>query len=185
MRTKGHHTCTKNGGREHVEKESPFFAKHDPDKKKYQFLGSGYYFWDDNIELAKVWGYSHCKNDYFVVEIDIELTEDTCLDLVGNRRHMMFFAAVMEKLRKEKGISKSEWTISQCIEFLKRLSKDNISIFPYKIIRAIDYNDDFKQKVAKFVKDKGNFTTLSPKMVICVIEKKMLPLHTKRIIHES
>ncbi len=36
------------------------------DRDKYQFLGEGYYFWDDNIERAHKWGKTRCEDKYLV-----------------------------------------------------------------------------------------------------------------------
>lgn len=187
MLTKVHHTCKKEGGRENVEKESPFFAEHNPDEGKFQFLGSGYYFWDNNFELSKLWGKGHYKNDYFVVEFEFDLKTDECLDLVGNRYHQLFIVNYLKKF-EARGYNREKWSLCQCLEFLKELNKKDDTIFPFKLIRAVDllnHTEYQKQFSRKFVNNKKNYLILNPKMVICALEKSIVPLHTKKIIHES
>lgn len=188
MLTKAHHTCKKEGGRDFVEQESPFFAEHNPEEEKYQFLGSGYYFWDNNFELSKLWGSSHYNNDYFVIEFEFDLKSDECLDLVGNRFHQLHIINYLKEFEKETGKNKEKWSLCQCIEFLKELNKIDNTVFPFKLIRAVDllkHTNYQKQFLRKFVNNKENYLILNPKMVICALEKSTVPLHTKKIIHES
>ena len=186
MKTIGHHTCRKDGGVEFVKMNSPFYAEHSKEDERYQFLGSGYYFWDDNFELAKKWGQYHYGDDYCIFQFDLELTEDGCLDLVGNRRHQQFFMKLFKMYEEETEDKRAEWSICQCIEFLKLLGKHDSRIFPFKMIRAVDLfkHSEYKQQfLKKFVGIKGNYTIINPKMVICVIHREDLPLQTKKLIH--
>ena len=186
MLTKGQHTCKLDGGLKNILKESPFLAKHKPEKHKLQFLGEGYYFWDNNIEMAHIWGKQHCKNNYCIIELDLEITEKTCLDLVGNRKHQIFLVEMLNKL-KEKGFDRKKWNISNCIEYLKSLRKHNKNIFPYNTIRALDYisPDELKQVRIDFVNNVKHYTVLNPKITICAIDKNLLPLQSKKIIYSS
>ena len=67
-----HHTCSQDNGEAFVRKNAPFLAKDNPQNRKYQFLGTGYYLWEDDIEQAKRWGEVHYKNSYFVVEFECD-----------------------------------------------------------------------------------------------------------------
>ncbi|WP_027470591.1 hypothetical protein [Saccharicrinis fermentans] len=138
MKTIAHHTCKKEGGIDYVTTNVPFFAEHNMDEEKYQFLGSGYYFWDDNIELAKSWGKYHYNNDYHVFQFDFEINSDICLDLVGNRSHQKYFMDLFKIYEEQTGDKREDWSICQCIEFIKILKKKSEKIFPFKMIRAID-----------------------------------------------
>lgn len=191
MITKGHHTCKKDGGRDAVIKNAPFLAEHKPNevdlqKQKLQFLGQGYYFWDNNFEMAKIWGKLHCSNDFFVIECDIEISESKCFDLVGNRSHQIFLVSLLKKLKKS-GYDRDYWEICKCIEYLKKLANYNSEVFPFESIRAIDYlpPHELQQVEFYFVKGNKHFTILNPKMAICVLEKDTLPLHTIKIIYDS
>lgn len=189
MKTIGHHTCRKDGGEDYVLTESPFLAKHDPNKKKIQFVGSGYYFWDNNIDLAKIWGKSHYDNSYYVVEIDFELTEDNCYDLVGNRKHQIHLMNFIKQFEDETGNNKEHWTLNQCVQLLRELNKHNNDIFPFKFIRAIDLLNHERyakaQHLINFTNEKDNYTVINPKMIICAFEKEDLILHSKKIVASS
>jgi len=67
------HTCNKEGGEKQVLKDFPFLSNYEPKKNKTPFLGKGYYFWDYNLEYAKVWGKNHYTNDYFICQSEISI----------------------------------------------------------------------------------------------------------------
>lgn len=182
MKTKIQHTCKTIGGKKEVLKNAPFLATDDVRKKKYQFLGEGYYFWDDNIEMANIWGKFHINNDYFIVEMDLEFSSNDCFDIVGNRQHQKLIFKTFDELKK-RGYNKKHWQLSNIINLLKKLNKKNENTFPYKMIRAIDYmpRKEYKQLKLHFVQNK-HYTIINPKMVICVLNKKVLPLHSKRLV---
>lgn len=191
MITIGMHTCLKDGGRDKVLYEAPFLGEHTPNhpvrsKRKLQFLGQGYYYWDNHIEMAKIWGKIHCNNNFFILSCEINISQEKCLDLVGNRSHQIYISETMEKLKK-RGYDKGNWEISKCLEYLKKLAKLDINIFPFENIRAIDYlpPDDLQQIEYYFVNNNKHYTILNPKVAICVINKKSLPLHSQKIIFES
>jgi len=178
----GHHTCFKKGGETTVLKEAPFPSKTD---KEIPFLGEGYYFWDDNLDMAKFWGSRFYKNDYFVVEGIITTSKDIFLDLVGNRQDMKLFRNLMNDF-KSKGFNAENWSIGAFIEFLKQLSKYDAKIFPYKIIRAIDHSASLvKHLTFYFVQGKENFTNLAPRILICLVEKNSVFLRITKIVAQS
>ena len=76
-----HHTCSQDNGEAFVIKNAPFLAEDNPRNRKYQFLGTGYYLWEDDIEQAKRWGEVHYKNSYFVVEFECDIEEEDILNL--------------------------------------------------------------------------------------------------------
>jgi hypothetical protein len=182
MKTIGHHTCSKKNGREYVEKNAPFHSIHDETNNALKFLGSGYYFWDDNIEMAHYWGHMHFHCNYYIMECQLHLESDIFLDLVGNRSHLRYFKQLIQKF-EEYGFSRSKWTIGAFIEFLKSKEKDMPGIFPFKAIRAIDNSVAPKNKnTIQFVDNKPNYTNLDPRLVICLIEKNDVILHSKKIV---
>src|SRR5699024_4635650 len=119
---------------------------------------------------------------YFIVEIDIEIKEDTCYDLVGNRLHQIHSIEFLREVGKEK-----KWSLQQLIAYLKEISKENPDVFPFKIIRAIDYlnHTNDKQMNVKFVNEKSNYTILNPKIVIFAFDKASLNLESSRIAFAS
>jgi hypothetical protein len=191
MRTVGHHTCKKDGGRTYVKKEAPFLSTYDEATGSYPFLGTGYYMWDDNLELAKWWGDNQKERfatGYFVVRADLDLQAGIFLDLVGNRQHLEWFRGLMERLKKA-NYNIKHWTIAQFIEFAKRVHSADYQVFPFKVIRAVDHSPDSNPKSNFwsffFVKKKKNYTNLDPRLVICLLEKNDVILQNKEVIVES
>lgn len=178
MKNKGHHTCSKNNGETYVLENAPFISKFS------DFLSEGYYFWDDNIEMAKVWGYNHYKNDYFIIECELDINENKCFDLVGNRKHQIFLTNFINKYNKSGNIT----NLSYLINILRKLNKEkNNNIFPFESVRAIDYIPpiEYKIKKIKFRNDLKQYTILNPKIAICFFSKNSLPLQNIKIIFKS
>jgi hypothetical protein len=189
METIGHHTCNKSGGESYVVSEGPFksvIKKNDKGKISMPFLGEGYYYWDDNLDMAILWGRIRYKKGFYVILSDLNLTPDVFLDLVGNRKQMKYLIKLMEQTKKS-GLDKEKWTIGAFIEFVKVLRKYQKDVFPFEIIRAIDSSIDAKeqQKVYYFVQGKPNYIDLQPRIAICLISKNDLYLRTKMITYRS
>lgn len=186
MRIIGHHSCKKDGGEEYVLNEAPFISPKSKDGN-YPFLGEGYYFWDNNITLANIWGKHHYNGNYYIIESELNLSSDIFLDLVGNRIHMILIMELHKKL-SEKYNKGKKWTLGTFIEFLKDLNKEEEykGIFPYLASRAVDYKrSSVKEFGFKFVEHKGNYTNLSPCLVICLYEKNDVILQTKILINQN
>lgn len=182
MITTAQHTCLNIGTDEDLLKNSPFIGIHNPIEDKHQFLGTGYYFWDDNIEMARIWGKKHCNNSYVIIETEIDINQDKCFDLVGNRKHMKALLSIVNHL-KLYGYHKEKWVISQCIEFLKDKELNELFEFNYECVRAIDYVKprEYNPQKYLFVKNTDHYTILNPKIAICIIDRKYVPLQPKTI----
>lgn len=164
MKIIGHHTCNQDGSIQNIEKVGPFLSKHiEKDATQHKFLGTGYYFWDNNINMAHSHGQKNYKRKYYIFEAQLNLKDEAFLDLAGNRIDMIFFQDIMEKLKTQ--TETQNWTIGHFIEFLKR-----IKIFNYRAIRAIDNSIDPKQAI-KFVPDRRNFINLNPIFIVCLLDK--------------
>src|SRR5437762_1200734 len=98
----GHHVCKKDGGIEFVEKEGPFISEHKPDENE-PFLGTGFYYWDDDRDTAKWWGnlpngaYKGC---FYIIESRLIVKTNIFFDLVGNKQHMKLFVQMAIKYRQ-------------------------------------------------------------------------------------
>ena len=86
-----HHTCKQDGGKDYVLKNAPFEAKEIQQINKEQFLGSGYYLWEDDIKQAKYWGKERYNNLYYIVAFECEIDEDFLLDLNSREGQKEFF----------------------------------------------------------------------------------------------
>ncbi len=180
----GHHTCSSKGGEKFVIREAPFLSEHG-------FLGKGYYFWQNNLEFAKIWGHRHYNGKYYVLEFELNVYYDELLDLVGNRTQMMQFKnliySIKQKLAEkfkntpEKKVAIDEWGIGEIIEYLKRKN-----IFEYKIIKAVDYRVSYRHLGKEsFLRNKKNFIFLNPRIFYCFIEKNNLYFSNKKLIYTS
>lgn len=177
-----HHTCKREGTKEFIEKNAPFFAALEEGKDVNQFLGAGFYFWDDHLELAHLWGSSHYDGEYYIIESEAYIGPEICFDLVGCRQHMKALIDLESQLNEVKPNIKSSWTVGSCIEFLKELNDE--SVFPFKAIRAVDMviPKKLEQKTLLFVNKTNHFTVLNPKIAICMLEKSLL-LRPINVIH--
>ncbi|KAA0259376.1 hypothetical protein FHQ18_00425 [Deferribacter autotrophicus] len=185
LETIGHHTCEKDGTKEKVLKNAPFLSEYNEDDNKTPFLGTGYYFWDNNIEMARLWGKWHYKNGYYIIEAKLILKKPDFFDLVGNRADMIYFRKLIKIL--EKKFRDKKWTVGKAIEFLKRLNNKCNGIFPFKVIRAV--NDSDRIRRLKRGKEKYNFSNkdyifLDPRIMICFVEKNDDIILNKKLIEE-
>lgn len=165
MKIIGHHTCRQVGSIQDIENEGPFLSTHiEEEHSQHKFLGTGYYFWDNNINMAHSHGQKNCKRKYYIFEANLDLKDKEFLDLAGNRIDMLFFQDIMKKLNVQ--TETQNWTIAHFIELLKKLK-----IFNYRAIRAIDNSIDPKE-ATKFVVDRANFTNLNPIFIVCLLDKE-------------
>ncbi len=174
--TIGHHTCSNLGNLNKIWASGGPLAlsMYNLQKKEFPFLGTGYYFWDDNIKMAHFWGETRCQNKYYIFEAELNCKETVLLDLVGNRKHMKWLVDAMELF---KGYNKkgAKWEIGKFIEFLKNIKSQNEKfkdVFPFQSIRAVDHYAAIHYKYY-FSEDtsRQDFIDLDPRFLICVIEK--------------
>lgn len=196
MKTIGHHTCSSEGEKSAIEQNAPFISTYIPDDEegennRHPFLGTGYYYWDNHIELAIWWGQVHYRGRYYIVKSNLEIDDGTFLDLVGSRASMIWLKDRIDEL-EEKGIPRTDWTLGNLIEFLKEIKTETglNEVFPYAAIRSIDYKAKGKSNFSinfaprKHPKEKISFTLLDPRMIICVIEKDESIIKTREIVYE-
>lgn len=165
MKITGHHTCSSDGDITAIELNGPFLSTHiEIDYKQNKFLGTGYYFWDNNLGMAHSHGQNNYKRKYYIFEAELNLNENTFYDLAGNRADMLHFQEIINKLQEFE--ETKNWGIGHYIEFLKRKNT-----FPYRAIRAIDTSIKPKE-VISFVPERKNFTNLNPIFIVCLLDKE-------------
>lgn len=163
-------------------------AYHDPEMNQHQFVGPGFYFWENNIEMANVWGKLRYNDQYYILEVLFELTEENCFDLVGNRNHQLYMVDCLKQLFIKSGVQRDYWTINQCIHFLRKLNELNKKIFPFQYVRVIDLYKHAtikKQYSLKFLKHRQNYTVINPRIIVCAFNKDDINLLNKRIVFSS
>ena len=179
------HTCSNEGGSEYVLQNAPFYSEYLPKEHKKPFLGEGFYFWEYNLEYAKAWGEMHYNRKYFVCEAEIDIdhiTDGFYLDLAGNRKHLVGFVELLREfnlIHKEgtKGID-----LCCIISYLR--TNFPSEVFPFKVIRAVDYKNNEKIGIRIGFNDKvaGSYTILNPRMLISFKNKDDIKFLTKLFI---
>ena len=174
FKTVGHQTLEFRNNTDDVEKNGPFPVEN----VSTSFLGSGYYFWDNHIELAHWWGDWRIKKQYIIGECEIGVERNDFFDLVGSRDDQINLQNIIDKLNLK------DLSIGEIIEVLKGMEKNVTGIFPYKAIRAVDNSIklSFSQEKYLFQSDKASFSILSPMYMICLLDKKELLLSPFKVI---
>ncbi len=183
-----HHTCSASGGENHVLKNAPF--KSEIKKDYIPFLGEGYYFWENNLELAKIYGNKRYNGKFFVLEFVLNINDERMLDLVGSREDILWFKNFIEKIKKhfhlikdkiEKKLGflvKEDITVGFAIELMKILNVfENIDV-----IKAIDASYTKERLNFRFKKE---FLNLNPKIFYCFIKWENNFYSSKKIIFKT
>lgn len=181
MKTTGQHTCSNKGGREFVLQHAPFISFYLNGEKKRPFLGTGFYFWDDNLPMAEAWGRSHYREGFCILTADMSFKDNDLFDIVGNRKHLMKLSILRQKFKEHK-FARDGWELGKFIEFLKDLENQEgyQGVFPFKAIRAVDSSAKARKRFF-FVKEKENFTNLDPRYMICIISLDDIHLQRKTL----
>jgi hypothetical protein len=184
----GHHACRNTGNGLQIEKSGLPIAvsTYNPTNSKNPFLGSGYYFWDYNIRMAKYWGKSHYDNKFYIFQADIPYNENTLLDLVGNRQHIEWLVDLMDDF-KEANEGNAHWNIGTFIEFLKEIAEEEgySDVFPFKSVRAIDHSASIPNVEYYFDGQSKAYITLNPRIIICIIDANPLTLQNLKLIYQK
>lgn len=175
-----HHTCKQDGGEEYVLKNAPFFAKDFSQEGKFQFLGSGYYLWEDDIEQAHHWGKKHYNNQYYIVAFECEIDETLVLDLDSKKGEKIF--SDLQKLFKAKGTDRN--IKDYCLnKVLNTLFKGTFGIdFGYRIIRVKDVSS--AQKI-NFTPNKPNYTYIGGSYIYFFKKKGDMNIIKKELYNED
>lgn len=174
------HTCKK-GQPAYILKSSPFKAvkkRKENGKISIPFLGEGYYFWEENRDMAYRWGKKKYLKNFNVVEYEkLKIPKEELLDLI-NRIDTQFFIELIDIYLKKRPKSEN-WGIANWIEFFKKIKNLDEIKFPFKYIRAEENlpntqdNNTLKRKMV-FADDTSYYTYLSPLLVLCVLDKKTI-----------
>lgn len=155
------HTCRQDGGVEHVKVNAPFLSE----DNSRQWLTQGYYFWVQDISLARHWGESSVSGEYAIVKVRAQFGEKEILDLVSSPEHINTFKKLisrfMEEMKKKHG-RKYNPTVSECIRYYRNLKK-----FPFKGILATE--EPRPEAVRRrFIAQAENVIALNPRQQLCL-----------------
>lgn len=184
----GHHTCEMKGGFNVVLAQAPFLSKWPTDEETEigvpaPFLGEGYYFWEDHLKQAKWWGNTFYRDGYYILQADINTTDDNFLDLVGDRKSEGEFLLMIAKLVSHKDL-KADTPLGAILEYLRKANILSPGMFPYLIVRAQDYTHlDYGTKL--LFNDLHHYTYLNRINLFCLFEKDEVILSGKKIIFSS
>jgi hypothetical protein len=171
MLTVGYHTLEDRNNFDQIEERGPQKCT-----RNNAWLGSGYYFWDRDIDMAHHWGKQSYPNGYVVFEGEIKIDENT-YDLLGNTMHKNEFKQVLAELKKSNHHKNPEKiTVGVIIEYLKRNAG-----FLYNSIRAASETNN--PIIVDFGGTRGEVMRLNDRVQICLITKINLSLHTFRAIY--
>jgi len=170
MLLKGFHACDKRGTEKSVLQNGPFLSEHNEEKKQWQWLTQGYYFWTDDAFFAYIWGKKHYRNKYYILECDIDVPDDLYLDLHGNVTDQVYF---YELLKIYKGFLKKvapgeEPTICTAINHFRHKTEGDMSkLFPYLVVKAAD---DHGGECVNFTPRRREAMNKIKRQQICVFE---------------
>ncbi len=155
----GYHTCSNEGGRKKVFEEAPYFSKHSHSGIKY--VGSGYYFWENNLKSAHWWGKYRYNGNYYILKAKIIVGGEQLLDLVSSLEDLRFMQESINKIKKQNP-TLNDKPLSFFIEFLKRAG-----IFSFRVIRFED--ESRRREQIKITPNK--ILHLEKVFIICLLEK--------------
>lgn len=196
--TIAYHTCEKRDGQNdaYLRINAPFLSVYKKDKvthrEKYQFLGDGYYFWDDDLSLAEWWGKAHYKGSYRIVSLDLVLEGERFLDAVGCKSDQCKLKDILELAKsiaqnkelqnKYKLQNVDEFSISRLLWLIQKLSATKKELFPVDAIRIMDMKKTTTKPISDVAANKKDVIVTDSMNIICVYNKKILPLQTIKII---
>ena len=175
-----HHTCSRENGEDFVRENAPFLAEDNPRNRKYQFLGTGYYLWEDDIEQAHHWGKEHYHNKYYIVVFECEIDETLVLDLDSKQGEKVFFH--LQKLFKAKGTNKNikDYGLNKV---LNALFKGTFGMdFGYRIVRVKDLSS--AQRI-NFTSNKPNYTYIGGSYIYFFKKKEDMNITKKELYNEN
>lgn len=163
-----------------VEENGPFTCRWEN-----TWLGDGYYFWQEFIELAHWWGENHRNGEYIICQAECDFDE-RCLDLVGNMEHVRTFRDSL-KIMQTRGKADTNTTVSRVLRFMQ----GEFASFNYEAIRVYGINSispnqhkskDYSQRLA-FEVDKQHYFDFLPAVQICFFTKTALNLRNYQIVY--
>lgn len=154
-------------------------AKGKGEEPKFQFLGEGYYFWDDNIERAHKWGKQHCEGSYRILEAQLELQGDNFLDLVGSREDLRIFLNAFSVMKKKYPNLK----IGAFFHGMQAIMKHQTDVWPFTIIRALNVKKNGYK--IRYNHLSNAEMLLDPEIIICFYRENELNLQNSRYLDKN
>ncbi len=163
---------------EDLEINGPYQAR-----RRNAWLGTGYYFWDDDILLAKNWGPRARYGSYVICAAQLDIDE-SCFDLLGSGSHRRQLEEVFHDMCDDDEINNERITVAYIIEHLREMDA-----FPYDAIRAYgensfisvsdeDYEDFVQLAIGKMAR-----VNLHPEVQICLVNQDSLNCRNFMVVY--
>lgn len=171
------HTVRDNNDVDYIENNAPFKSTKDT------WLGEGYYFWENFIELAHWWGRVHCGGNYIICSTSCVVKDDIILDLYGNFEQLKDF-------KEYKDVLQNEYEKPLNVNFILNHMSKHLKGFKYKVIRAKSENcatgDQYLlSKRIKFIDKYNAVLNTNPEIQVCIWDKKILTGCNLKVIYPN
>lgn len=167
-RVKLYQTLEDRGNPDYVENHGPFVCK-----RKDAWLGSGAYFWEDDLPQATMWGEQY-QNGFVICESEYDADNKNYLDLTTREHYESMKKCQTMLENKTKG---EVVLLSHIIEFLKGKNK-----FPYKAIRY-EFVEVDKKPIMVSEKHQAVLSPPVKSIQICVVKDGFLLDDKYKIIY--
>lgn len=178
MRRLVYHTARSGVDRDKILRQAPFCAI---DNSQFrQWLGTGFYFWEQFLPLAKWWGNVHYvrRGEHYIIFSTIFNCNDRyILDLVSNTEQMNDIMTIVRELKSRPEFEDTTFSAQFIINFIT--TKVNQT---YKAIRVYGHDSCSTDKNItqnKFLFNDRSYLNLCPEIQICVKDRKVLQLPMK------
>ncbi len=149
--------------------------------RKDAWLGEGYYFWEEFVENAHLWGRIIHKNKYIVCigNCNDEHIYDLTVSNIDNLKEFKQYYDIVRNIDPKK-----EYTVSQILEHMR----SHVKTFDYFAVRAdgvdsFTFNPLLKENRVKFHQAKKAYLNLTPQIQICIYNKEKVKLSNFKVIY--
>lgn len=160
-------------------------ARDDEDQSK-NWLGDGYYFWENDLNSAHWFGRKQYNNNYVILEVQIK--SDNLLDLAGSKTHLIEFSRMVKFLHDEYPefyyLNEERPTLRNYIEFLREANNETKGLFPYKGV-VINYSAKPDKIKIDDNKRRSVDLDLNRIFIICIFNLSEVHLHTLNIVYRQ
>lgn len=147
-------------------------------KESNAWMGFGYYFWEDDIDLAHGWGDRHYNGvDYCICKTTILYNENKCLDLVHVPAHKKKFREICSEIKEKNGYKKYEdILIAEVFDYLNKFNQPWMKNFEaVRVYGEKSFKNFIKQIRFDITKTRDQARlTLNPEIQWCLFNKNSM-----------
>lgn len=135
--------------------------------KSEPWLADGYYFWESSIENAKLWGKTHCNNDYDIYFGEYDPHDPKCFNLVDDNECITLLESAYKLITREK--NRKPKCLNQVFYFLR---KDTSFKIKYEIVRVPADNGMCVGESIQFAEGSKAFYFFNRQIQVCFWKKR-------------